>query len=54
MKKTNTRSWQVGVVGEVLAAFIHGRDDGVDVVVLLAGAWAQRACWLSVEPGDKH
>lgn len=54
MKKTDTRSWQVGVVGEVLAALIHGGDDGVEVVVFLAGARAQRIRRLSVEPDPKH
>lgn len=54
MKKTDTRSWQVGIVGEVLAALIHGSDDGVEVVVFLAGAWAQCTCRLSVEPEHKR
>lgn len=50
MKKSNRGSRQVGVVGEVLAALVHGREDGVEVVVLLAGARAQRARRLAAEP----
>lgn len=54
MKKIDTRLWQVGVVGEVLAAFVHGGDNGVEVVIFLAGARTQRARRLSVEPENKH
>lgn len=54
MEKTDTCSWQVGVVSEVLAGLIHGCDDGVEVMVFLAGARAQRARRLSVEPNAKH
>lgn len=53
MKTTNTRSWQVGVVGKVLAVLVHGGDDGVEVVVFLAGTRAQSTSRLPVEPDRK-